>query len=704
MKRLAYFIVALCSLCYTPPLMARDKATYPAPVSEYAEQTGPNTMTFLSYPKYYRNAFGNLTEVDTTLVESSNPDCDYEVTRGIWTLRVRTDGTFQAEHEGNVFSYRLHSIGLGRGNGYKPFQWGEPNCSNVSLMGDTIRWAEVFPDVDLAVRYIHDILKVDVILKRALMDRIRSDVKNGYLNRDEFVTARFEIPNALVTGEARQGGRIRDIFGEEVEIDQPLYFEKNGIVIHKLRPVRVIRLNEEGIPVEDEIVPVRTAQTWRLRPDGLGSAEMSANLGDVAIQPDGAMAIDPGMTFGPSRDTVLKNNDSYPYGSWDIVEWKMQDRPILGFDISSIGSGMYITSAKLNIYAGFVNLEAGKRAQAFKVTSFWAESYANWYKRDGAADWTTAGGDYDANIYGPPAYLPSASQQWFTLDVTTPLNSHYQSTPSHASTKGLLLRILDVTTKCLNLYLKEYANVNLRPKLDVIYHCGCATTGGSGTTLTYHCNVYLSPYSFSFLLSNGGISKVYAAASEAEWVVRNPHPDVPDPWDYTANISYVVDSVNVVSSQEMLEFNLTEDLDSELDLIAWENYLCTNNSYVRVAVVNSSPGWVGIASLENCNSATRLGSKGDPYRGGFLLRKDTFTSVSPGWIWAHEHGHTVGSFNDISNPSQDALCPYNMMSYQMGPTYHGLIYEQANAYYTAGERDGCPKGGDPVYTPAITCP
>jgi len=45
-----------------------------------------------------------------------------------------------------------------------------------------------------------------------------------------------------------------------------------------------------------------------------------------------------------------------------------------------------------------------------------------------------------------------------------------------------------------------------------------------------------------------------------------------------------------------------------------------------------------------------------------------------------------------------------MMSYQMGPTYHGLIYEQANAYYTAGERDGCPKGGDPVYTPAITCP
>ena len=51
MKRLAFGIVALCSLCYTYPLMAQDEATYPAPVSEYAEQTGPNTMTFLSYPK-----------------------------------------------------------------------------------------------------------------------------------------------------------------------------------------------------------------------------------------------------------------------------------------------------------------------------------------------------------------------------------------------------------------------------------------------------------------------------------------------------------------------------------------------------------------------------------------------------------------------------------------------------------------------------
>ena len=67
MKRLAFLIFAFCLWCYDPPpLPAQDEATYPAPVSEYAEQTGPHTMTFLSYPKYFRTVFGNLVEVDTT--------------------------------------------------------------------------------------------------------------------------------------------------------------------------------------------------------------------------------------------------------------------------------------------------------------------------------------------------------------------------------------------------------------------------------------------------------------------------------------------------------------------------------------------------------------------------------------------------------------------------------------------------------------
>lgn len=57
--------------------------SYPKPVSESVEQTGPGQMTFLSYPKYYKNTEGNLTEVNCNLVQSKDKDWDYEVTTGI---------------------------------------------------------------------------------------------------------------------------------------------------------------------------------------------------------------------------------------------------------------------------------------------------------------------------------------------------------------------------------------------------------------------------------------------------------------------------------------------------------------------------------------------------------------------------------------------------------------------------------------------
>ena len=107
--------LALClmgSTAFSQPDTAEGQQStelYPKAVSEYAEQTGPGQMTFLSYPKYYKNAEGNLTEVNCTLVPSKDNDWDYEVTTGIWTLKVRKDGTFQAQHEGDIFTYRFNT-------------------------------------------------------------------------------------------------------------------------------------------------------------------------------------------------------------------------------------------------------------------------------------------------------------------------------------------------------------------------------------------------------------------------------------------------------------------------------------------------------------------------------------------------------------------------------------------------------------------
>jgi hypothetical protein len=136
-------------------------------MNESVEQTSPGQMVFMSYPKYYRDAARQLKPVNTTLVESSDPDWEYEVTTGIWSLHVRRDGTFQAQHEDDVFTYRFDSLGIGRGSNFRPFKLGKVNFENISVLGNTVGWYDVYPDVDLSIQYIPHILKVDVIVKAA---------------------------------------------------------------------------------------------------------------------------------------------------------------------------------------------------------------------------------------------------------------------------------------------------------------------------------------------------------------------------------------------------------------------------------------------------------------------------------------------------------------------------------------------------------
>jgi len=305
----ANLLIALAIVFSVPFASAQDFK--PVPLSEYAEKSGPNTITFLSYPKYYTTAEGELTPVVTNLAESKSPDWDFEVTTGIWTMRVRTDGTFQAEHQGNVFTYRLAQIGVGRGEGFRAFEWGEPNWKNYQVVGDSIRWYGIFRDVDLRVRYIHDILKVDVIVKAALMNDIRADVRSGKLNADEYLTARFDIPNIWVTGEARQGGEPCDLYAERLEVQQPVEFVKEGKVVQKLRPVETHMLDAKGEPIVtfDEKDTIRSAQSWRLKKDAPGVAEMSANLGDLAKAKDGDVAIDPSIIF--SGEGFYGGGDTY---------------------------------------------------------------------------------------------------------------------------------------------------------------------------------------------------------------------------------------------------------------------------------------------------------------------------------------------------------------------------------------------------------
>jgi hypothetical protein len=453
-----------------------------------------NTLTFLSYPKYYKDADQKLTLVKTNLVESGDPQWDYEVTTGIWTLRVRTDGTFQAEHQGDVFSYQLSGVGVGRGEAFSAFDWGTPVWKNYQIMGDTIRWSDVFPDVDLSVRYIHDILKVDVIVKAALMNQIRGEVQKGNLNAEDYLTARFDIPGVWVSSEARQAGEKVDLYTESLDVKQPLQFVKDDKVIHQLRPVETYVLDQKGEPIItfDEQDAIRSAQTWRLKQDAAGVAEMSAHLGDLAQAPEGDVVIDPPIEFGVGTGGIGSNDDSFlddyndssTYGSLSYLKvggvLTREKRALLGFNTYSNLSGRIITSAKLrlNLYSISGSDYTNKTVRAHKVTDMWYESAVSWVATGNGWNWSNAGGDYEATKYcSKTVTLPSsvsgvATNNWVDFDVSYAFKSHYLSENGDTYDKGFLIKMVNLPTTDTTWYFRssEYTgNYAYRPELVVEY-------------------------------------------------------------------------------------------------------------------------------------------------------------------------------------------------------------------------------------------
>jgi len=495
MNRIPILSVIALLLCFAlQPVHVSAQDNFPKPISETSEILEPGKAVFLSYPKYYRNAEDNLVPVDTTLQASSDAEWDYEVTTGIWQLKVKTDGTFQAQHEGDTFTYRFQNLGIGRGNQFRGVDLGEPDFSNYQVNDDTIRWTNVFADVDLTLRYINDIMKVDVIVKQAFMDDLRTEVNTGSLSPDEFLTARFAIPNVFITSQAKQGGQPRDLYGAPVDLgNRPLYFERDGKVVHKLRPVESYVLDDQGKRIDSGVNnSIQTAQRWQLQQGGGGFAEMSANIGDLANAPEGDVVIDPSTTFdNPSRDTLIYQGQSSPQGSNSTVSWTVDgsedERLLFAFHFNSVDVlSSIITNAKLRIWETWaLDVTNPPKARAHKITTTWSESTAEW-----DTPWTNNGGDFvEDGFYSEPVTLPKSQDgDWMEFDVTQALRSHlYDSAEDgvvqreYVTTRGFMLKGDTSETGVYTVAMDEYGTSSKRPQLVVNYQfTGFGVDAGAG--------------------------------------------------------------------------------------------------------------------------------------------------------------------------------------------------------------------------------
>jgi hypothetical protein len=476
-------ISCVLSLVFAGVTVSHAQDIYPKPVSEYAEKTGPGTMTFLSYPKYYQDQKGQLQAVNTNLEFSEDPNWDYEVSKGIWNLKVNANGLFQAGHEGDIFTYRFSEMGVRRNGAFHAFDWGEPNWSEIEVQGDQVYWWNVFPDVDLSVRYIHDILKVDVIVSQALRDRLAKSKALGELMDNDFIAAKFDIPDVFVRSKISQNGESRDLYADNpIDVDQPLEFVKDGNIIHRLRPVETYVIDNNGNRLVGETPEqenaIRSSQRWQLKQNASGEAEIAAHLGDILAAPEGSIVIDPSLTFGTGKAcgsgydaTIDDYRPDYAYGAFEglyLSNSATEEKRILaGFDIDDDLDGKIILTSKLRLYCYYVsNSPQSRTAKAYKVTTSWVEASVTW----------NSSVNYDStNDYSPDVDLPLTINQWTEFNVTDAFDAHIASTASDIADKGFLIKTNASTTTRWYFRSRDYGTATYRPELVVNYDYETAT-------------------------------------------------------------------------------------------------------------------------------------------------------------------------------------------------------------------------------------
>ena len=378
----------------------------------------------------------------------------------------------------------INSLGLGRGSNYTPLSLGEANWKQFSINGNNIRWFSVFPNVDLVVYYVNDVLKVEVIIKQKFIADLQKSVLNQEISADTYLTARFDILQLFLTSQVQVGDEKIDVYAENLDIqNQPLQFVRNSNVLHRLRSVETYILNEKGermeykndIPAPENVIMIRSEELWQLKEGKSGIAEMSGWLEDILKAPQGDVAIDPSITFQGSSviDTYLDAwTSTTNYSSNSLLclgNYTSEKRILLGVDIGNVG--FYdVSAAVLKFYASYVpSIGTNVRSSAYKVLQNWAISSVCW-NHDGYNN-VWSGGNYDTSSSGALTYLPiNGTSQWVSFDVMDIYKSFFNTSLNDAKNKGFLIKLYDYPnpTQYWYFYSSDYTtDLTLRPKLEL---------------------------------------------------------------------------------------------------------------------------------------------------------------------------------------------------------------------------------------------
>lgn len=347
MKKL---LITICFLLMASSVIAE-------PISHFAEQVTNDdiiTATIYSYPKFYKDV-DTYKAVDTTIVQSQDVGWDWEVKKGVYSLRIKNDGTFEVSHLGDKYTQKLTGIGFYNSDTKERIVKNSFTLSNPVINGNTISWSLPL-DCTYKIIYVEDTLKDILVISQRAKDWLKANKPDGWTLDNSWIGLIYDM-------DLTQSSMIES---KDFDTDGDISFKKDGRVKHRIIRKEVLH---ERFDIDNP-----TDKHWVKKKIYKNGKYVEAIPVEALDSENGSLVFNTDVVFQEGTDSYTGSQFCYFYDfdptlhATNLVYLRYGAYNLFLFDVSSIPATAVVSAAtiSINIYeeynSGTVNVAAGSIA------------------------------------------------------------------------------------------------------------------------------------------------------------------------------------------------------------------------------------------------------------------------------------------------------------------------------------------------------